>query len=419
MSRRDDQDRAPEGTEDEADAPGADAIGAGLAASVMARLAAEVAEDPPLDARLVAPLHAARTHALRDWDAAAFTDAVMARVATVAGEVEALDTAAAALLRADVEAEVASRDFSRFSPALSSESPPLADALVTALRAERDAAIASRDFSLFSPSLSLDSPPLADALVTALRAERDAAIASRDFSRFTPALSSLSLDSPPLADALVTALRAERDAAIASRDFAALTPSILRACEALADSEPERTAIGAVVAADVATEVASRSGAWVAFGEGIRRELGLRARQDARLPADERAIRELREDVAAELDQVQPRFESEFREEVEDRIAEPAPAGLAAFWARLSGWMDELGAGVRLGLAGAAVAAAAILMIVFAPANVPTDPERPRIEPGPPMARVGEVTIDHVAFEGTVTLSQDEGVAVIWLADAS
>jgi hypothetical protein len=123
--------------------------------------------------------------------------------------------------------------------------------------------------------------------------------------------------------------------------------------------------------------------------------------------------------VAAELDQVQPRFESEFREEVEDRIAEPAPAGLAAFWARLSGWMDELGAGVRLGLAGAAVAAAAILMIVFAPANVPTDPERPRIEPGPPMARVGEVTIDHVAFEGTVTLSQDEGVAVIWLADAS
>jgi hypothetical protein len=54
-----------------------------------------------------------------------------------------------------------------------------------------------------------------------------------------------------------------------------------------------------------------------------------------------------------------------------------------------------------------AVAAAAMLAISL---EAPLEQE--------PFEDVGEVTVDSVRFDGNMTVTQDQGVAVIWLDDA-
>lgn len=106
-----------------------------------------------------------------------------------------------------------------------------------------------------------------------------------------------------------------------------------------------------------------------------------------------------RDEVVRELRSVDRRFEREFQagvaKKLEPELGRRRPRGPSL----LKRWGRQLGS--------MAVAAAAMLAISL---EAPLEQE--------PFEDVGEVTVDSVRFDGNMTVTQDQGVAVIWLDDA-
>mgnify|MGYP000361130226 CR=1 FL=1 len=144
------------------------------------------------------------------------------------------------------------------------------------------------------------------------------------------------------------------------------------------------------IEAEIELELASEGGPML--GE-VRAEL---ARESERMQT-ERVVSE----VSAELRSIGPRLEREMPRAVAARI-EAKPSNVIPMRRH---WVAKTAAGV--------MAAAAAMMIYLRP----VDPELGPTMGLPPLDLAGEVHVDAVSFDGTVTVTEADGVAVIWLTD--
>jgi hypothetical protein len=226
---------------------------------------------------------------------------------------------------------------------------------------------------------TLDQPPAEEPRLTALvRASFEDALVGVDFARLGAAVHQEieAIDrEEPLPSPASAALAAWMDGALSAVDFGAFARGVTERIDALVAEELESAdpRIGHLLRQDAEHEGA---GAWSALGQ-----------------PDPLAVERFRREVRGELRAMEPRFEGPFRSEVEDRL--PARTRARRPHADRGRW--------RWG-ALAAVAAALLVAIVQPPGSVTVPPPS------------GEINVDAVSFEGTVTVTRDQGVAVIWLA---
>lgn len=141
-------------------------------------------------------------------------------------------------------------------------------------------------------------------------------------------------------------------------------------------------------------------------------------------------------EVRAEVQTIGPRLERDMPRAVEQRIAPPAPVvasparetaardsgrprparGYAPTGARkTSTW---LGGRMRAALGAVAAVAATLAAVYLRPPAVDPLPGPPELAPLHALGPRGEVHVDEVDYDGTVTVMESDGVAVIWLADS-
>lgn len=173
--------------------------------------------------------------------------------------------------------------------------------------------------------------------------------------------------------------------------------------------------LGALLRREVDDELAQRDGEWSAFTSGVFRTIDGAELEVTRMSVEDRAIAAMKAEVDAELAELAPLFDAGFRQGVEQKIWQSAKEQ-PTWGARIGGWLDSLrrtlfpDVGFRgLGL----VAAAAAVILVVALGGVFDQPVAPP-ELTPP---TNQVTIANLSYEGSVTVMQNEGVAVVWLAD--
>lgn len=162
-------------------------------------------------------------------------------------------------------------------------------------------------------------------------------------------------------------------------------------------------------------ELRRRDGEWSAFSAQVDAKIATSLRAEQRLAPDARAIAGLKGQVESELADLEPRFEGAFLAGIERRIWRSAierPSSLA----RVRAWIDERRhrRGVRFALA---TAFAGGLAIALAVADSPRS-----LGPAGGRGGVGQegaVEVERVSFEGTVTVMPEDGMTVLWLADAS
>lgn len=275
------------------------------------------------------------------------------------------------------------------------------------LRAELEAEVSRRDaeWSGFSTAIlgRLDQAYELDAAVpVALRAASDTEIASRDWTMFGAAIDSrLSTDEVSLSPAVTEALASASEAEVSSRDWAAFAAAIEARIEREIEAELAVTSGAAeLVRADSAQVLSDRERDWSRFGGELA---GAEATEEGQ---------RLKNEVRGELHVLESSFEGPFRAQVERRIAsQPAPRRERAARAphRAQRW--------RWVTAAMAAAAAVVAVVLSRPVVDPGAEPDPVTDPVP-LAR-GEVQVDEVSFEGTVTITQENGVAIVWLADAS
>jgi hypothetical protein len=184
--------------------------------------------------------------------------------------------------------------------------------------------------------------------------------------------------------------------------------------------------LGDTLRVEVKTELDRREGSWTAFSAGVFRQIDEAARAQTRLSLEDRAIEALKQNVEAEIADLEPRFERAFREGIERQIwrAAKAPPSLLD---RVRSWLDaqpwrviggasppaRRGRGpepVRIAWSrvGLATAMAMILgLLVFRGLDRGQNDA---------LAVMDAVSVDEVSFEGTVTLMPaDNGMTVVWL----
>ena len=196
----------------------------------------------------------------------------------------------------------------------------------------------------------------------------------------------------------------EREVETRADQWSEFSRTLLARIERKVAEEPESSLMTGLLRADSARELESREGQWSAFTEGVRRRIGEEARKEARAPLDVRAIATLKDEVAAELEEIAPRFERRFAAELAERIETEGDGFFARAWSRLREWISAPAG--RWALAGA-VAAGLAAAILLAP------------QPSEDIELAAwdrSVRVDQLSFEGTVTVMNREGVAVIWLA---
>lgn len=264
---------------------------------------------------------------------------------------------------------------------------------------------------------------LADpALSDAVRADLAREVESRDFAAFHRAVmakvSEASAAPEPSLDAqTLSAISATPEP---PGDLAA---AVMEKIAALGDVNLPTVVRGALI--DEATAVvAEREGQWASFLEDVMERveadvegeletlpLAMKlVRSEAEQVVSERDFgafaselrpeeARFRDEVVRELRSVDRRFEREFQagvaKKLEPELGRRRPRGPSL----LKRWGRQLGS--------MAVAAAAMLAISL---EAPLEQE--------PFEDVGEVTVDSVRFDGNMTVTQDQGVAVIWLDDA-
>ncbi len=161
---------------------------------------------------------------------------------------------------------------------------------------------------------------------------------------------------------------------------------------------------------DAAQEIARRDGEWSAFTMAVFDRIDDEDLGVARLPLEDQAVDLFRHEIAGELADLAPRFEEGFREGVEQRIWNAARE--PTLMDRIRAYFDRSlgeGLGWSVGWAGAMAAALAIVTVNGIPGNDDTSQIAENIP--------GEVSVESVSFEGTVTVMPNNGVTVVWLSD--
>lgn len=172
--------------------------------------------------------------------------------------------------------------------------------------------------------------------------------------------------------------------------------------------------LGALLRREVDEELARRDGEWSAFTSGVFRTIDGAELEVTRMSVEDRAIAVMKAEVDAELAELAPLFDAGFKQGVEQRIWQSAKEQ-PTWGARIGGWLDSLrrtlfpDVGFR-GLGLVAAAAAVILVVVLG--GLFEQPVVPELTPP-----ANAVTIANLSYEGSVTVMQNEGVAVVWLAD--
>lgn len=167
---------------------------------------------------------------------------------------------------------------------------------------------------------------------------------------------------------------------------------------------------------EIGAELRSREGQWTAFREQVQWRLDREAGALQQMDLEDRAIRALTEEVDGELGSMSARFEGAFREELESRIfrtgMEPAP-----WWRRWwSGLKDAASPAPAWGMAVATGAAAVALAVGIGsqPDSEPGAGAPPQV--APKVVRSGTVMVDELSFEGSATVTVDQGATVVMLA---
>lgn len=172
--------------------------------------------------------------------------------------------------------------------------------------------------------------------------------------------------------------------------------------------------LGEYVRDDTRRELSRRDGEWGAFSAQVFDAIDREAVEARRMSLEERAISTMRREVEGELGELGPRFEGAFQKELEDRIwraAKTRPtigAALTSWLEAARGWWS--GQARTFGLLAATATAAVALAVVV--------PRGPAPQLGAASAP-GTVRVDRVSFEGTVTVMEQGGMAVVWLSGAS
>ncbi|MCC7384710.1 MAG: hypothetical protein IT384_22870 [Deltaproteobacteria bacterium] len=230
---------------------------------------------------------------------------------------------------------------------------------------------------------------------------------------------------------VVKLLERERQQLLAERDaeWPRFLSRVLQRIEAEAETPPLTADVRAALSAELEREVAARDAHWGTFTarvleriedevavelEGGDPSLGrmLRAESEAalaaqdfagfepaRLPTESAEVQVFKREVATELRVMAPRFEGPFEAEVEQRLPRRSVRSRAPHRDR----------GLRRTL-GAVIVSVAAMLLVLVMRPWPQEPSAPAV------AR-GEIQIDALRFEGTVTVTRDQGIAVIWLAE--
>lgn len=169
-------------------------------------------------------------------------------------------------------------------------------------------------------------------------------------------------------------------------------------------------AFGALLREEAEAELNKREGEWDAFTASVFRRVDNEDLALERMSLEDRAIGLMKAEVDGELSEMLPRFDRAFQKEVEQRIWRAAREQ-PTFGERVSNWWSSFREKMMprtMGFAAAAAAAA----LVFA------------VWPGPSadvvplaVAPEGTVSVERVSFEGTVTVMEEGGITVVWLAD--
>lgn len=268
---------------------------------------------------------------------------------------------------------------------------------------------------------------LADpALSDAVRADLAREVESRDFGAFHQAvmakIAEVSAEQGPAGALDAETLRA---LSVTPEPPGDLSAAVMEKISALPDASLPAVVRGALID-EAAAVVAEREGQWASFLEEVmeRVEADVEGELET-LPLAMELVRSeaeqvvaerdfgafaselrpeearFRDEVVRELRSVDRRFEREFQagvaKKLEPELGRRRPRGPSL----LKRWGRQLGS--------MAVAAAAMLAISL---------EAPLEQAQEPFEDVGEVTVDAVRFDGNMTVTQDQGVAVIWLDDA-
>lgn len=165
--------------------------------------------------------------------------------------------------------------------------------------------------------------------------------------------------------------------------------------------------VGELLRESTSEELSRRDGEWNAFTSAVFRQLDQEDLGHARASLEDQAIDLFKAGIEAELTASAPRFEEAFREEVEQRIFQSAKE--PTLWQRLQ---DSMKALLRPSPMFTMAGAAALGVMLFAVVNRTPDPEVIA------EALPGEVSVESIGFEGTVTVVPQQGVTVIWLSGA-
>lgn len=315
---------------------------------------------------------------------------------------------------------------------------------------------------------------LSPAIATAVAAELEAEVSTRDFqwhlegvgARLAEVLSDIpELDLPVaavLASEVVAADLDGLEAAVMARiEMAAargpaLAPDVVRALVAAAEAEPDRDLVTEVLGwieglePDAGPDVLqaalvraiaedSEPGADPSLHQAVM--MRIEAMIEAELAVDAPSSALIRQELAAEAERMQaarvvaevqaevlsigPRLEREMPRAVQARIEPPTaarpalgaaetPRGYAPSKRPRSWVTGPAGAG----LAGLLAAAAAVVLYLR-PGPVDAPLSVPGLTPLHALGPRGEVHVDEIDYDGTVTVTESDGLAVIWLADAS
>ena len=162
---------------------------------------------------------------------------------------------------------------------------------------------------------------------------------------------------------------------------------------------------------DVQAELDRRDGQWNAFREQVQWRLDREAGAVEQLGLEDRAIRAWADQVDGEVASVAHRFEGAFREELDGRIFERGierPAWWRPWWDRArAAWFSRPAWGLA-----AAGAAAAVVLAVSGPDG--SESTKPSASPAGP----GRVHVEALAFDGSATVTVDDGVTLVMLASS-
>lgn len=165
--------------------------------------------------------------------------------------------------------------------------------------------------------------------------------------------------------------------------------------------------VGELLREDTREELERRDGEWNAFTSAVFRQLDLEDLGHARASLEDQALDLFKAEIEAELTASAPRFEEAFKEGVEARIF--ASAREPSWWEKLQAAAKDLFRPAPMFRMAGAAAAFGVLML----AVVSRSPDPEVIAEALP----GEVSVESIGFEGTVTVVPQQGVTVIWLSD--